>query len=214
MAALGGSCAKNRRPFDYDTSVEGMRAAFRPRGRRGLRRRHREPPGRHTGPFLLARTEAVFSIGSLTGSLLIARRTTMDNRLLARASVGLGIASLDEKIDVDLIDRVEVSIIEETQPRWLAFLNKQLDLLERLPWDFMNIAAPNGALAPHLAPERADVANPQCRRDLHVFQHAGPSRWRLRTREGCPAQGHGPSDQHRPGNSPVLARAPCRRSQG
>jgi MFS family permease len=35
----------------------------------------------------------VFSIGSLTGSLLIARRTTMDNRLLARASVGLGIAS-------------------------------------------------------------------------------------------------------------------------
>ncbi len=36
----------------------------------------------------------VFSIGSLTGSLLIARRTTMDNRLLARASVGLGIASL------------------------------------------------------------------------------------------------------------------------
>ena len=36
----------------------------------------------------------VFSVGSLTGSLLIARRTTMDNRLLARACVGLGLASL------------------------------------------------------------------------------------------------------------------------
>jgi len=35
----------------------------------------------------------VFSIGSLVGSLLIARRTTMDNRLLARASVGLGLSS-------------------------------------------------------------------------------------------------------------------------
>jgi MFS family permease len=35
----------------------------------------------------------VFSIGSLVGSLLIARRVTMDNRLLARASVGLGISS-------------------------------------------------------------------------------------------------------------------------
>jgi MFS family permease len=36
----------------------------------------------------------VFSIGSLAGSLLIARRTTMDNRFLARASIGLGVASL------------------------------------------------------------------------------------------------------------------------
>jgi MFS family permease len=35
----------------------------------------------------------VFSVGSLVGSLLIARRKTMDNRLLARASVGLGVAS-------------------------------------------------------------------------------------------------------------------------
>jgi ABC-type transport system substrate-binding protein len=50
-----------------------------------------------------------------------------------------------------MIDRVEVSIIEETQPRWLSFLNQQQDLLERLPFDFMNIAAPNGVLAPHLA---------------------------------------------------------------
>ena len=36
----------------------------------------------------------VFSVGSLVGSLLIARRTTMDNRLLARAAVGLGLSSL------------------------------------------------------------------------------------------------------------------------
>ena len=56
-----------------------------------------------------------------------------------------------------MIDRVEVSIIEETQPRWLAFLNKQLDLLERLPWDFTNIAAPNGVLAPHLARQNVQM---------------------------------------------------------
>jgi MFS family permease len=35
----------------------------------------------------------IFSVGSLVGSLLIARRATMDNRLLARAAVGLGVAS-------------------------------------------------------------------------------------------------------------------------
>jgi len=50
-----------------------------------------------------------------------------------------------------MIDRVQISIIEETQPRWLSFLNKQLDLLERLPNEFANIAIPNNRLAPNLA---------------------------------------------------------------
>ena len=47
--------------------------------------------------------------------------------------------------------RIEISIIEETQPRWLAFLNAEHDLIERLPEDFANIAVPNGKLAPNLA---------------------------------------------------------------
>ena len=49
-----------------------------------------------------------------------------------------------------LIDRVEVSIIEENQPRWLAFLNREHDFLEELPPDFANVAIPNNALAPNL----------------------------------------------------------------
>jgi hypothetical protein len=50
-----------------------------------------------------------------------------------------------------MIDRVEMSIIEEQQPRWLAFLNEEHDMLERLPNEFAPIAAPNNRLAPHLA---------------------------------------------------------------
>jgi ABC-type transport system substrate-binding protein len=50
-----------------------------------------------------------------------------------------------------LVDRVEISIIEETQPRWLAFLNGQLDVLERLPSEYADIAIPNNQLAPNLA---------------------------------------------------------------
>jgi ABC-type transport system substrate-binding protein len=50
-----------------------------------------------------------------------------------------------------MIDRVEVSIIEEVQPRWLAFLGGEHDLLERLPNQFANIAIPNNQLAPNLA---------------------------------------------------------------
>jgi len=50
-----------------------------------------------------------------------------------------------------MVDRVEVSVIEESQPRWLSFLNKQQDLQERLPNEFINVAAPNNKLAPNLA---------------------------------------------------------------
>jgi ABC-type transport system substrate-binding protein len=49
-----------------------------------------------------------------------------------------------------LIDRVELAIIEETQPRWLAFLNREHDFLERLPNAFAASAIPNNELAPNL----------------------------------------------------------------
>ena len=49
-----------------------------------------------------------------------------------------------------LIDRVEVSVIEEIQPRWLSFLGNDHDLLERLPNAFAYQAIPNNQLAPNL----------------------------------------------------------------
>jgi len=48
------------------------------------------------------------------------------------------------------IDRVEIAILEESQPRWLAFLNKELDWTNT-PLEFRNMALPNGNLAPWLA---------------------------------------------------------------
>ncbi|MEO8936570.1 MAG: ABC transporter substrate-binding protein [Burkholderiaceae bacterium] len=50
-----------------------------------------------------------------------------------------------------LTPRVEISIIEQTQPRWLSFLNDEADLIERLPEEFSNVAIPNGKVAPNLA---------------------------------------------------------------
>ena len=46
--------------------------------------------------------------------------------------------------------RVEISIIEQTQPRWLSFLNDEADMIERLPEEFANVAIPNSKLAPNL----------------------------------------------------------------
>jgi ABC-type transport system substrate-binding protein len=65
-----------------------------------------------------------------------------------------------------LTPRVEISIIEEQQPRWLAFLNKEHDLIENLPPEFIATALPNNKLAPNLARQgiemirypRSDVA--------------------------------------------------------
>ncbi len=49
-----------------------------------------------------------------------------------------------------MIDRVELSVIEESQPRWLSFLNGQQDTVN-VPLEFIDLAAPNGRLAPSLA---------------------------------------------------------------
>ncbi len=50
-----------------------------------------------------------------------------------------------------MLDRVEVYIVEENQPRWLAFLNEEHDLVDEVPYDLADLAIPNGRLAPSLA---------------------------------------------------------------
>jgi ABC-type transport system substrate-binding protein len=47
-------------------------------------------------------------------------------------------------------ERVEIHVIEEAQPRWLAFLNGALDHVE-VPIEFAGVAVPGGTLAPNLA---------------------------------------------------------------
>ena len=49
-----------------------------------------------------------------------------------------------------MVGRVEVYIVEEAQPRWLAFLNEEHDLMFEVPPDFANIGWPNNVLAPNL----------------------------------------------------------------
>jgi ABC-type transport system substrate-binding protein len=56
-----------------------------------------------------------------------------------------------------MLDRVEIDIIEEAQPRWLAFLNGQIDTTG-VPDEFVNLAAPNGTLAPNLARQRVQLS--------------------------------------------------------
>ena len=48
------------------------------------------------------------------------------------------------------VQRIEVYILEEPQPRWLAFLNAEHDMVERMPDQFANVAIQGGDVAPHL----------------------------------------------------------------
>jgi ABC-type transport system substrate-binding protein len=78
------------------------------------------------------------------------RATVFDAQPAADDAKGQAILATMKGRPLPLVERVEVSVIEESQPRWLAFLNGQLDLMERLPNEFSGIAIPNSQIAPHL----------------------------------------------------------------
>jgi ABC-type transport system substrate-binding protein len=68
------------------------------------------------------------------------------------------------------LDRVEFSIIEEAQPRWLAFLNREVDVVS-VPAEFAQVAAPGGRLAPNLA--KAGIEMQRVVRPLTWFTYFG-----------------------------------------
>lgn len=50
-----------------------------------------------------------------------------------------------------LLDRVEIYPMEAEQPRFLSFMNRELDLLQEIPFAYIDQVLPNGKLAPNLA---------------------------------------------------------------
>lgn len=64
---------------------------------------------------------------------------------------------------IPMIDQVIIDIIEASQPRWLSFLNREHDLIQRVPEDFIPQISPNNVLVPALA-----------RRGMHAVFTAAP----------------------------------------
>ena len=56
-----------------------------------------------------------------------------------------------------LVGRIEIYVIEERQPMWLAFLNGEHDFIRPLPPEFVDMAMPGGKLAPNLAKRAIEV---------------------------------------------------------
>lgn len=175
LSELRKQALATKKPFDYDTEVEGIRALDRYRFEvrvaqpaprlpylfatpavsgavaREVIEAHAGDTMRHpvgTGPFKLGRwvrsSRIVLELNALH------QHSVHDEQPNADDAAGQAIARQMRGRKLPMVDRVEVAIIEEAQPRWLAFLNGELDILW-VPPEFITRAAPNNRLAPNLA---------------------------------------------------------------
>ena len=175
LQELREKALKDKTPFDYDTEIEGLRALdrhtlqitlgrSRPRFAESLANSQtygavarevvefygdkimEHPVG--TGPFRLVQWRR--SSQMVLERNANYRQAPWDAEPAADDAEGQAIAQQLRGRTLPLVDRVEVSVIEETQPRWLSFLNGQIDQLA-VPQEFGAQAMPGGKLAPHLA---------------------------------------------------------------
>ena len=173
--ALREAALRDRKPFDYDTPVEGLRAL----DRYSLRLRLREPRPRfvatlcnssimgavarevveHYGDEIMAHPVGTgpYRLKSWRRSSRIEldrnpgfREMLYDAEPAADDVQGQAWLARFRGRRLPLNDGVEIAVLEEGQARWLSFLNGQVDYV-RVPPEFTNYAAPGGTLAPNLA---------------------------------------------------------------
>jgi len=177
LDALRDAALKSRKPFDYDREIEGLRAL----DRYTLQFKLADPSPRFVSEQLcdpavvgaVAR-EVVefygdrimehpvgtgpFKLGTWRRSSLIAfdrnpgyRNVEYDEEAPAGDPLAQAAVAKLKGRKLPMVDRVEINIIEQPQPRWLSFINREMDLLWQIPEDFVNVAIPNNKLAPNLA---------------------------------------------------------------
>ena len=174
LSELRERALKTRQPFDYDSEVEGVRALDRTSFRITLG----VPDPRFV--YLLAAPQILGAVarevvdfyGSDIGAHPVgtgafrlkswrrASRIELERSPRYRHVTYSGTPAEDplaQQIAVHLqgkrlplAEHVVVDVVEESQPRWLSFLNGTYHWLQ-VPGDFRPLAAPGGQLAPYLA---------------------------------------------------------------
>lgn len=181
---------KGGKPFDYDKPVDGLRLLDRYTVE--IRVRNSDPRFTYhfADPMLsLVAREVVEAYAGRVGehpvgtnayvlsqwrrsSLIVLTRNPNFRELYYHEPIPAHRPDLAEDVKklqgrrMPMVDRVEVSIIEESQPRWLSYLRREFDLLDDLPNEFAPVAIPQNKLAPNLAKqgqravryERADIS--------------------------------------------------------
>ena len=175
LDAVRASALRDKKPFDYDAPVTGLRAL----DRYTLQIRLRAPRPRFlsilcdsSGYGAVAREVVEFygddimahPVGTGPYRLKAWRRSS---RIVLERNPNFREMHYDAEPAVSDVqgqawlarfkgrrvpfnDGVEISVLEEGQSRWLSFLNGQVDCVA-VPLEFGNYAAPSGRLAPNLA---------------------------------------------------------------
>ncbi|HVK30992.1 MAG TPA: ABC transporter substrate-binding protein [Burkholderiaceae bacterium] len=196
LDALRREAIGAKKPFDYDRPVEGLRSIDRYSFELRLAEPSPRLPHLFTDPGLtgaLAR-EVVehyrdkiseHPVGTGPFKLVEWRRSS---RMVLDRNPAFREVRYDEHAPADdprrqriartlagrtlpMVDRVEVAVIEEPQPRWLSFLSEEQDVAERVPDEFTEQALPNARLAPHLARRGIEMIRYQ-RNDVSVSYFA------------------------------------------
>ncbi len=168
------AAAKASGRFDYDARLPGLEVV----DRYTLRIRLKQPD--YTFAYVLAMPataavarEVVEAYGNDLGAHpvgtgpYVLKEYQRSNRIVLEANPGYRKVVFDEPIPANPADaaiaralrgkvlpairRIEISVIEEGQPRWLAFLRQELDYLQPFPLDFVGELLDNGKLKPELA---------------------------------------------------------------
>ena len=176
LAEARQAALDSRQPFDYDRPVEGIKAL----DRYTLQVRLEKPRPRFLETFAagdlfgaVAREVVEFygdqidahPVGTGPFKLVQWRRSSLivmernpefremfyDAEPAADDAEGQALLARFKGRRLPMIDRVEVSIITEQQPRWLSFVNGEADFIERLGPEFFNVAMPGNKVAPNLA---------------------------------------------------------------
>ncbi len=176
LAELRNEAIAAKKPFDYDREIEGVRAL----DRYTLRFTLKEPRPRYletlaggdlygavareviefygeqaeahpvgTGPFRLAQWRRSSFIALERNPDY--RERYYDAEPAADDAEGQALLAKFKGRRLPMIDRVEISVIEEGQPRWLSFVNGEADLAHGVGFQFVTQAMPNGKVAPNLA---------------------------------------------------------------
>jgi len=171
LSELRAKALKDKKPFNYDTEVEGLRTLDRytfvvtvaePMPRLAYQfadaamvgavaREVIEADPDHamehpvgTGPYRLAEWRRSSRIVLERNPNY--REVYYDAQAPADDPSSQAVAARLKGKRLPLVDRVEVSIVEESQPRLLAFLNGEHDWLERLPPELTTSVVLNGQL--------------------------------------------------------------------
>ena len=172
--------AKRTGKFDYDRPIEGLQAP----GRYTLRIRLVEPDYNMLYILTMPATAAVarevverygdafpehpvgtgpYKLGEWRRSARIVLEANPDYREDYFTTAG-GEDERDARIAahlagkrLPLVGRIEIFVIEERQPQWLAFLNGEHDYIRPVPAEFTDQAVPGGRLAPALAKRGIEV---------------------------------------------------------